>query len=80
MMYPLTSTTTTLRADQQDCQKGLVEDHSGGSGLETLRPSGVLVGLRPGEVCPFEVCLFEIHRWSDLVHPGGYQVERKEGG
>jgi hypothetical protein len=31
-------------------------------------------------VCPFEVCLFEIHRWSDLVHPGGYQVERKEGG
>ena len=32
-----------LRADQQPCQNGLVEDHSGGYRIETLRPGGVLV-------------------------------------
>jgi hypothetical protein len=50
-----TTTTTTLRADQEPCQNGLVEDHSGGYRIEPLRPSGVLVGYRPGEVRPFEV-------------------------
>ena len=46
---------TRKRAGQQPCQNGLVEDHSGGYRIEPLRPSGVLVGYRPGEVRPGEV-------------------------
>ncbi|MCX8215101.1 MAG: hypothetical protein OTJ97_11475 [SAR202 cluster bacterium] len=35
----MTSTTTTLRADQQGCQNGLVlNDRSGGYKVEPLRP------------------------------------------
>jgi hypothetical protein len=32
--YLRTATTTTLRADQEPCQNGLVEDHSGGYRIE----------------------------------------------
>ncbi|SVC38082.1 uncharacterized protein METZ01_LOCUS290936, partial [marine metagenome] len=32
----MTSTTTTLRANQQGCQNGLLEDHSGGYRIEPL--------------------------------------------
>jgi hypothetical protein len=39
----------------EPCQNGLVEDHSGGYRIEPLRPSGVLVDYRPGEVRPGEV-------------------------
>ena len=44
----------------EPCQNGLVEDHSGGYRIEPLRPSGVLVGYRPGEVRPGEVRLSEV--------------------
>ena len=46
---------TRKRAGQQPCQNGLVEDHSGVYRIEPLRPSGVLVSYRPGEVRPSEV-------------------------
>ena len=37
---------STLRADQQGCQNGLVlEDHSGGYRIEPLRPGGFLGGF-----------------------------------
>jgi len=48
--YLRTATTTTLRADQEPCQNGLVEDHSGGYRIETLRPGRALAGFRLGEV------------------------------
>jgi hypothetical protein len=41
-----------VRVDYQDCQNGLVEDHSGGYRIEALRPDGCLIGLRHGEVRP----------------------------
>ena len=50
---------TRKRAGQQPCQNGLVEDHSGGYRIEPLRPSGVLVGFRLGEVRPSEARPFE---------------------
>ena len=37
-MFESRSMASTLRADQQGCQKGLVEDHSGGYRIETLWP------------------------------------------
>ena len=52
---PLTSTASTLRADQQGCQNGLVEDHSGAFRIESIRPGSGCVGRRPGEVRPGEV-------------------------
>ena len=56
-------------ADQQSCQNGLVlEDHFGGYRIEPLRPSGVLVGYRPGEVRLSEVCPFEVRPLE--VRPG----------
>ena len=50
----MTSTTTTLRAGHQPCQNGLVDDHPGGYRIESTRPDGVLVDLRPDEVRPGE--------------------------
>ena len=52
---PLTSTASTLRADQQGGQNGLVEDHSGAFRIESIRPGSGCVGRRPGEVRPGEV-------------------------
>ena len=66
--YLRTATTTTLRADQEPCQNGLVEDHSGGYRIEPLRPSGVLVGYRPGEVRLGEVRPSEVRPFE--VRPG----------
>ena len=34
-----------LRAGPQPCQKGLVEDHSGGYRIEPVRPDGAFGGL-----------------------------------
>jgi hypothetical protein len=41
---------STRLADQQPCQNGLVEDHSGDYRIETLRPGRALAGFRLGEV------------------------------
>jgi len=54
------STASTLRADQQLCQNGLLEGHSGGYWIEPLRPLGVIVCNRPGEVRSREVCSEEV--------------------
>ncbi len=43
----ISSTPSTLRADQQGCQKGLLEDHSGGYRIEPLRPAGAAVDHCP---------------------------------
>ena len=65
----MTSTAPTLWADQQACQKGLFEDHSGGYRIEPLRPGGVLVGQRR----------FEVRAEDARQHPGEVrQVELQE--
>ncbi len=60
--------TASLRADQQPCQNGLLEDHSGGFRIELIRPDGAPIRNRPYEVCPGEVRPGEVRPGE--VRPG----------
>ena len=57
----------TSRGLYAACQKGLVEDHSGGYRIEPLRPGGVRIGSHPREGRPGEVCPDEVRPWFDRV-------------
>ena len=82
-LWPLACTAPTLRPDQQDSQKGLLEDHTGSQRIETLRPDGSCVGdrsaqigpsqFRPGEVRSGENRPFQVRPLE--VRPGEVRPE-----